>query len=167
MPAITAVECFIVDVPTIRPHVLAVATMSVQSMVFVRMQCSDGIVGLGEGTTIGGLRYGEESPEGVKLAIDTYLTPVALGADASRPATVMAKISQHVVGNRFAKCAVETALLDAQGKRFGLPVSELLGGRVRDRLPVLAAPRRCTYSRSRPDPPWSPGLARISPAQGR
>jgi muconate cycloisomerase len=31
---------------------------------------------------------------------------------------------------------VETALLDAQGKRLGLPVSELLGGRRRDRLPV-------------------------------
>jgi muconate cycloisomerase len=31
---------------------------------------------------------------------------------------------------------VETALLDANGKRLGLPVSELLGGRRRDRLPV-------------------------------
>mgnify|MGYP003704372465 CR=1 FL=1 len=30
----------------------------------------------------------------------------------------------------------ETALLDAQGKRLGIPVSELLGGRVRDQLPV-------------------------------
>ena len=35
------------------------------------------------------------------------------------------------------KCAVETALLDAQGQRVGLPVSELLGGRLRDSLPVL------------------------------
>ncbi|HLY88363.1 MAG TPA: muconate/chloromuconate family cycloisomerase, partial [Acetobacteraceae bacterium] len=34
-------------------------------------------------------------------------------------------------------CAVETALLDASGKRLGVPVSELIGGgRVRDRLPV-------------------------------
>jgi len=31
---------------------------------------------------------------------------------------------------------VETALLDAHGKRTGLPVSDLLGGRRRDRLPV-------------------------------
>jgi len=38
--------------------------------------------------------------------------------------------------NRFAKSAVETALLDAQGKRVGLPISELMGGRRRDSLPV-------------------------------
>src|SRR5690606_34738739 len=31
---------------------------------------------------------------------------------------------------------IESALLDAQGKRLGLPVSELLGGRVRDSLEV-------------------------------
>ena len=31
---------------------------------------------------------------------------------------------------------METALLDAWGKRVGLPMSELVGGRLRDRLPV-------------------------------
>ena len=36
---------------------------------------SDGTVGIGEGTTIGGLAYGAESPEGMKLAIDTYFAP--------------------------------------------------------------------------------------------
>jgi muconate cycloisomerase len=48
----------------------------------------------------------------------------------------MAGISRSVVGNHFAKSAVETALLDAHAKRVGLPVSELLGGRQRDELPV-------------------------------
>jgi muconate cycloisomerase len=49
----------------------------------------------------------------------------------------MAAIAQSVFGNHIAKCAVETALLDLQGKRLGVPVSELIGGgRVRDRLPV-------------------------------
>jgi muconate cycloisomerase len=41
-----------------------------------------------------------------------------------------------VRGNHFARCAVETALLDAWARRLGLPLSELLGGRVRDTLPV-------------------------------
>src|SRR5476649_1163449 len=55
---------------------------------------------------------------------------------ASGVAAAMAKIRKIIQGNRFAKCAIETALLDAQGKRLGLPVSELLGGRGRDALPV-------------------------------
>lgn len=137
MAIITAVEAFLVDLPTIRPHILAMATMHRQTLCIVRISCSDGIVGLGEATTIGGLAYGPESPEGIKVAIDSYMAPLLEQADALRPAAVMARLAQQVVGNHFAKCAIETALLDAQGKRTGLPVSELLGGRVRDRLPVL------------------------------
>ena len=67
----THIDTFIVDVPTIRPHVLAMATMRSQAVVLVRITCSDGVVGIGEGTTIGGLSYGDESPEGIKLVIDT------------------------------------------------------------------------------------------------
>lgn len=137
MVAIESIETFIVDVPTVRPHVLAMATMNRQTLCLVRIRCADGIEGLGEATTIGGLSYGPESPEGIKLAIDTYFAPLVEAADASRPAVIMAALSKHIVGNNFAKCAIETALLDAQGKRCSLPVSELLGGRVRDRLPVL------------------------------
>ncbi len=137
MIAIEKVETIIVDVPTIRPHVLAMTTMYRQTLCLVRLHCGDGVVGIGEATTIGGLAYGDESPEGIKLAIDTYFAPLVLASDASRPAAVMAALDTSIVGNHFAKCAVETALLDAQGKRTGLPVSELLGGRVRDRLPVL------------------------------
>jgi muconate cycloisomerase len=113
------------------------ATMHRQTVTLVRLHCSDGIVGIGEGTTIGGLAYGEESPEGIKLAIDTYFAPLLIGCDASRPAEAMARIGKNIVGNRFAKSAVETALLDAWGKRLGLPISELLGGRRRESVPVL------------------------------
>ncbi|UXC93287.1 MULTISPECIES: muconate/chloromuconate family cycloisomerase [Sphingobium] len=134
---IDSVEAFILDVPTIRPHVLSVATMRSQAMVIVRLVCSDGVEGIGEGTTIGGLSYGAESPEGIKLAVDTYFAPVLTGADATRPAAIMARLRREIAANHFARNAVETALLDAQGKRLGVPVSELLGGRVRDRLPVL------------------------------
>jgi muconate cycloisomerase len=42
-----------------------------------------------------------------------------------------------VKGNTFAKSAIETALLDAQGKALGLPVSALLGGALTTSLPVL------------------------------
>lgn len=131
------IDSFILDVPTIRPHVLAMATMRSQAITLVRIRMSDGIEGIGEGTTIGGLSYGPESPESIKLAIDTYIAPVLATCDAARVGQTMQAIDRHVAGNHIAKCAVETALLDAAGKRLGVPVSELIdGGRVRDRLPV-------------------------------
>lgn len=130
------VETLLLDLPTIRPHQLSMATMNGQTLMLVRIYCSDGSVGVGEGTTIGGLAYGAESPEGMKLAIDTYFAPVLIGADANRVQALMARLDQGIRDNRFAKCAVETALYDALGHRTGLPVSELLGGRLRDSLPV-------------------------------
>jgi muconate cycloisomerase len=135
-PVIERIETWLLDLPTIRPHKLSVATMNGQTLMIVRVHCSDGIIGIGEGTTIGGLAYGAESPENMKLAIDTYFAPVMQGQDATRVQLLMDRIGKMVKENRFAKCAVETALLDAQGKRLGLPLSELLGGRRRERLPV-------------------------------
>ncbi|MGV0877083.1 muconate/chloromuconate family cycloisomerase [Martelella sp. FLE1502] len=135
-PVVERIETVLVDLPTIRPHRLSVATMDGQTLMLVKVHCRDGITGIGEGTTIGGLAYGGESPESMKLAIDTYFAPLMTGQDATRIQALMARIGKMVKGNRFAKCAVETALLDAHGKRLGLPVSELLGGRRRDRLPV-------------------------------
>jgi len=130
------VETILVDLPTIRPHKLSVATMTGQTLMLVKVHCSDGTVGIGEGTTIGGLAYGGESPESMKLAIDTYFAPVMVGEDATRVKALMARIGKAVKENRFAKSAVETALLDAHGKRLGLSVGELLGGALRKRLPV-------------------------------
>ncbi len=138
MPAalIERIETSLVDLPTIRPHKLSVATMYGQTLMLVKVFCSDGVVGIGEGTTIAGMAYGPESPEAMKLSIDAYFAPAMIGQDATRIQALMAHLGKLVKVNHFAKSALETALLDAHGKRLGVPVSELLGGRRRDRLPV-------------------------------
>ncbi|KMM85585.1 muconate cycloisomerase [Pseudomonas taetrolens] len=134
--AIESIETVIVDLPTIRPHTLAMHTMQNQTLVIIRLRCADGIEGIGESTTIGGLAYGNESPESIKTNIDKHFAPLLLGQDSSNINAAMLRVERSIRGNTFAKSGIETALLDAQGKRLGLPVSELLGGRVRDTLPV-------------------------------
>jgi len=136
MIKIESLQTLIVDLPTIRPHKLAMHTMQNQTLVVLRLRCSDGVEGIGEATTIGGLSYGNESPESIKTNIDSYFAPLLVGQDACNINAAMLRIERTARGNTFAKSAVETALLDAQGKRLGLPVAELLGGRVRDGLEV-------------------------------
>ncbi|MBD8107962.1 muconate/chloromuconate family cycloisomerase [Erwinia persicina] len=133
---IDTVETLLLDVPAIRPHRLSMTTMKVQTLVLVRIACEDGVEGWGEATTIGGLSYGEESPDSIKANIDGWLAPLLIGQDASRIAPLMARLAKAVKGNRFAKCALETALMDAQARRLNIPLSELLGGRMHDALPV-------------------------------
>jgi muconate cycloisomerase len=134
---IEKIEAIIVDLPTIRPHHLSMTVMQKQTMVIIRLRCNDGIEGIGESTTIGGLSYGEESPESMKLNIDTYFTPLLVGTDATNIHAAMKLLDKHIKGNRIVKSGIETALLDAQGKRLGVSVSTLLGGAVSETLPVL------------------------------
>jgi muconate cycloisomerase len=138
MTAITLVrfDTQIVDLPTIRPHKLAMHTLHGQTLVILRIQSSDGIIGVGEATTIGGLAYAGESPESIKVNLDTWFAPLLIGQDATNLNAAMQRVDRAIRGNTFARSAVETALLDAQGKRLGLPVAEVLGGRVRDGVEV-------------------------------
>ncbi|WP_313025181.1 muconate cycloisomerase family protein [Pseudomonas lopnurensis] len=133
---IESIEAVIVDLPTIRPHKLAMHTLQKQTLVIIRIRCADGIEGLGEATTIGGLAYGNESPESIKRNIDSHLAPLLIGQEAANINAAMLRLDKAAKGNTFAKSGLESALLDAQGKRLGLPVSELLGGRVRESLEV-------------------------------
>ncbi|WP_417522658.1 muconate/chloromuconate family cycloisomerase [Marinovum sp.] len=136
MTKIDQIETLILDIPTIRGHVLSMATMRVQTAVLVRVRFSDGSEGIGEGTTIGGLSYGPESPEGIKSAIDTYIAPALAGRDADNVNGAIQLVDKLVKGNRIAKTAVEMALWDGLGKRLNVPVSQLFGGAVHERLPV-------------------------------
>lgn len=131
------IETILVEIPTIRPHKMAVATMQTQTLVLVKITSDDGFIGWGEATTIGGLGYGEESPESIKTNIDTYFAPLLRSLQGHNLAQIMQVLKKHINGNRFAKCAIQTALLDIQAQRLGLPLSELLGGRLRDSVPVL------------------------------
>lgn len=132
-----SIETIIVEIPTIRPHKMAVATMQTQTLVLVKITTQDGFTGWGEATTIGGLGYGEESPESIKTNIDTYFAPLLKTFSSLNIAQIMQQLKRQINGNRFAKCAIQTALLDIQSQRLGLPLSEVLGGRLRDSIPVL------------------------------
>src|SRR5688572_19447704 len=136
-PRIQAIEAILVDLPTIREHRLAMTTIRKQSSVIVRLRCDDGVDGIGEASSIGGVSYGAQGPAGIKLVIDTYLAPARLGKGAANINATMAAADGDGRGHSFAKSAIETALWDAQGHRMGQQIHALLGGAVRGALPVL------------------------------
>lgn len=136
MTKIERIETTLVDIPTIRGHVLSMTTMMVQSIVLVRIKFSDGSEGLGEGTSIGGMTYGAESPESIKAAIDTYIAPALEGMSGDDVNAATNYMQKVVRGNPIARCAVETALWDGLGRRLGVSIAQLFGGKVRSTMPV-------------------------------
>lgn len=130
------VEARILDIPTIRAHKLSFGAIRQQSPVIVQVWLRNGACGFGEAATIGGPSWNEESPESIRHAIETYLSPALVGFDACRFEALNARMDAACKGNLFAKSALEMALVDAVARTRGLPAWQLLGGKRHDRLPL-------------------------------
>ncbi|MFL5282618.1 MAG: muconate/chloromuconate family cycloisomerase [Rhodopila sp.] len=135
--AIEAITSTIVDVPTVRRHKLSQTSVTAQSYVIVELRLANGVVGIGEAATLGGPRWSEESVEAIKANVDTYLAPALLGLPAGRFSTAGLRMDAAAKRNNAAKAAIDTALFDAVGKTLNVSAALLLGGIVRDRVPVL------------------------------
>lgn len=135
---IRSIDTCIVDLPIRRPHRIGFSTMRAQSCVVVRVRTADGLTGVGEGVVPGGgPGWGGESVDSMKVTIDAYLAPVLCASPVRGVNEAVSRMRSVCAGNHFAKAAVEMALWDILGKRFGGPVHELLGGLRRDRIDVL------------------------------
>ena len=102
--------------------------------VLVRLHTDEGITGIGE-ATLSPLWTGETRPGGV-AAIRDLFAPQLIGQDPSNITRLMGRLNRTLAGNPFAKAAIDMALWDIKGQAAGLPVYQLLGGRVRDELPM-------------------------------
>jgi glucarate dehydratase len=98
----------------------------------VEVETDNGLIGLGE---MGG---GGESAEAVFRAMKQYL----LGHDPARLEEMrflIANPTASLYNNRTqVLAALEFACLDILGQAWGVPVSEILGGRLRDRVPFAS-----------------------------
>ena len=135
--AVVSIRSTIVDVPTVRRHQLSSLAVTAQSYVIVELRLGNGVEGVGEAATLGGPRWSEESVESIKSTIDSYLAPALLGAPADRFEAARTRMDAAAKRNNAAKAAIESALFDAVGKTLGVRAVQLLGGIVRESMPVL------------------------------
>jgi muconate cycloisomerase len=107
----------------------------------VRLDTDEGVSGWGEAPAIatwGGAhgRYYGETPETVKHLVEAYLVPAVRELDPAEIALVHQRMDKVVKGHPYAKAAVDIACFDLAGKAQGVPVSTLLGGRLREGIEV-------------------------------
>lgn len=136
---IQKVESRILDVPLIRPHGFATTTSTEQHILLVSVHLENGVIGYGEGVVPGGPWWGGESVETMKALVDGYLAPVLIGRVVSELAGIMADLERVVARARYAKAAVDVAMHDAWARSLNVPVRDLLGGTVRDKVDVTWA----------------------------
>lgn len=129
---ITALETTLITA-TINPEIMIISSLGSHRLsryVLLRIHTDEGVTGLGEATVMPG--WSGETPEGTCALMARYFAPELIGQSPFDVERIMKAMDRAVVDNSFAKAAVEMALLDIQGKKLGIPVYDLLGGRCRD-----------------------------------
>lgn len=100
--------------------------------VLVTVRTDEGVSGIGESQA--DIGFFGNTVEEVRTAIDDYLGPQLIGHDPLDRERLMNIIDFR--GHSCAKAGLDLALHDLVGKALGTPVSTLLGGRHRNRIPV-------------------------------
>ena len=119
----------------VEPHLLT-GVRGYGPWLFVRVETADGIVGWGEGTNFPGVQP-------IAAAVRN-LADVVIGLSAWDIERAWNRMYRSLYYNGMggvvmaAISAIDTALYDIVGKKLGVPVYKLLGGKVRDALPIYA-----------------------------
>jgi L-alanine-DL-glutamate epimerase-like enolase superfamily enzyme len=113
---------------------------SMRSLLFCRLETSDGVVGWGEAIT----QFPEASRSAAALL--EGLSDTLVGRDPLEHHAILADLEKrswwYTYGGgigAFVLSAIDIALWDVRGKVLGVAVSELLGGPLRHELPVIAS----------------------------
>jgi L-alanine-DL-glutamate epimerase-like enolase superfamily enzyme len=133
---IDAIETIPIEVPR-RPRLrIASAYGAIPSarFVVVIVRTSDGVEGIGEASPE--LDWTGEDLVSCTGCLRNHLGPALLGQNPLRIEAARAWMDKVIAANPYAKTAIEMALWDIAGKVARLPLAELWGGRVRERVAV-------------------------------
>ena len=115
-----------------RAHGVGEVSGAVETIV-LKLTDEDGISGWGEAAPWAPFAG---TAEASMAALARYLAPAYLGRPAATLPAIMAGADRLLAGHWDAKAALESALLDLEARRRGVPVWALLGGKGRARIPL-------------------------------
>ena len=128
---ITSVKTFLLEHKLKRPFGVSVSVPldKTRTALLVKIETDSGLAGWGETAPIAGARG----------TIVDHLAPQLIGENPLDHRRLWRALWGANFGNALALGAVDMALNDLRGKALGLPVAELFGGRLRDRVPAYAS----------------------------
>lgn len=135
---ITKVEVFPIGMAYAKPYEQATGVTKLARRVVIKLFTDEGIVGIGEASTLLPNRTGE-SAQVIAVVISNLFAPLLIGENPLDIQHVMQKLrkaSMDKYGFLYSKTAVDMALHDIAGKAYNVPVAALLGGVVRTSIGV-------------------------------
>jgi L-alanine-DL-glutamate epimerase-like enolase superfamily enzyme len=137
VPTITAITATIIAIPRTARLTLSGGSRDDATTVLVEVETDAGLTGIGQ-TLVDPPAFGAA---GIKADIDAYLAPLLIGQSPFDIARLHDVMERTLPGHRATHAAIDLALWDIKGKALGVPVYELLGGRVREGIGLMAMVR--------------------------
>jgi len=133
---ITKIECIPVTLKLHKQVIMSGGPLTGSTCVLVKIHTDEGITGIAES---GGTSewYGGDTQESVMAMINNYYAPQALlGEDPFNIEKIVARMDKIARHNNQSKAVIDFALHDIMGKKLGLPVYKLIGGKSIDKIPL-------------------------------
>lgn len=118
------------------PYTMSGREVYAVESVIVRLVADNGLTGWGETCPLGAT-YAEAHAAGAVAAISTFAKGL-IGIQAT-PRKLHITMNDRLEGHHYAKAAIDIALYDLLGKHYQVPVAELLGGALTQRVPAYYA----------------------------
>lgn len=128
---ITGVKTYLLQHKLKRPFGVSVSVPLDQfrKTLLVKIETDVGLTGWGETAPVGGARG----------TIDDQIGPRLIGQNPMEQRKLWRMMWGPNFGNALAVAALDMAINDLRGQALNLPVAELFGGRLRDRVPAYAS----------------------------
>jgi len=105
--------------------------------IFVAVKAADGTTGYGEGSPLP--HFSGERAQEMKAVIEDVFGPVLVGLDPFETERAQLALEKALPHHHASKAALMNALLDLQGKLVGRPAVALMGGPLKNQIPIAGA----------------------------
>src|SRR4051794_16983109 len=113
------------DLPLLEPFGISGGAQLRAENLLVSVELADGTRGLGEAAPFPA--FNGETQADARVAIES-MRSVVEGSDARAWRRTALDLRERIPGQGSARCAIETAILDALTRSFGLPLWSFFGG---------------------------------------
>lgn len=102
--------------------------------VILKVHTDEGLVGISE--TPPWINVSREGQSSIVAIIRDYLGPIIVGKNPFNTEAIWAEMDRVCPGNASAKNAIDIALYDIMARSFNTPIYNLIGGKVREKIPL-------------------------------
>lgn len=134
MMKIKEIDIYAIRLPLIDPFIISYSTFEDMPSIIVKMTTEDGLVGYGE--AVADEHVTGETWESTYALLKHTLAPLLIGQNPMEFERIHEKMDKAVYQAPAAKAALDIACYDLVGKKLGVPVYQLLGGRYHEKFPI-------------------------------